>query len=76
MIGHLNDPGAGRTLGAVKDTALSLDKQEKILNEIFGLGCVVQYPCAYASDDSRIPVEKGAQGIFFTTLEALHQRLI
>jgi len=38
MIGHLNDPGAGRTLGAVKDTALSLDKQEKILNEIFGLG--------------------------------------
>jgi hypothetical protein len=38
MIGHLNDPGAGRTLGAVKDSAPSLDKQKEILNEIFGLG--------------------------------------
>jgi hypothetical protein len=72
MIGHLNDPGAGRTFGAVKEIALSLDKQEKILHEIFSLGCVAQDARAYASNYSRIPVKKGTEGILFANLEALH----
>jgi hypothetical protein len=34
MVGHLDDPRAGRTFGAIKHRALLMDEQENVLEQV------------------------------------------
>ena len=57
VVSHLDDPGACRAFGTVKDSALPLDKEEQVLNEILSLRGVSKDAGCYAANESRISLE-------------------
>src|SRR6202158_4734903 len=71
VVGHLNDPGAGRALRTVKERAFASNEEEQILDKIVRFGGVSQDTISNAANDSRVPLEEKPQSL----LIALHQAL-
>src|SRR6202041_670196 len=40
VIGHLHNPGSSGALGAIEDSAPSLDIEKQVLDQVFRFGCV------------------------------------
>jgi hypothetical protein len=60
LICHLNDPGARRALRAIEDAALSLNENEKILNEIFRFRGIPQNTNGNTSENSLVSFKEKA----------------
>jgi hypothetical protein len=74
VVCHLYNPGAGRTLSAVKDAALPLNEDEQILNEIFCLRGIPQDSGGNAAENSLVSSEEKAKS-FVIAVEKANQQV-
>ena len=76
MVGHLDDPRAGRTFGAIKHRALLMDEEENVLKQVVRFRIVPEDLVSDGPYQAGITAKEATQRLLISVDGASHQDFI